>query len=45
MSNKNSSQLLADSRLAFLNNKNVMALKLAKEAMGLEPQNPKPTNV
>jgi tetratricopeptide (TPR) repeat protein len=32
-------QLLADSRLAFLNQQNDMALSLAKEAIEIEPHN------
>jgi Flp pilus assembly protein TadD len=36
----NIDQLLADSRLAFLNQQNDIALNLAKEAIKLEPSNP-----
>ena len=38
--NQKASQLLANSRLAFLNQQNDIALNLAKEAIALEPQNP-----
>lgn len=38
--NRLASQLLADSRLAFLNQQNDTALNLAKEAINLEPRNP-----
>lgn len=38
--NEKVSQLLADSRLAFLNQENETALKLANEAIQLERQNP-----
>ena len=40
MFEKNATQLLTDSRLAFLNGQNDTALSLAKEAIKLEPNNP-----
>ncbi len=40
MPNNQATQLLADSRLAFLNQQNETALHLAKEAIKLEPNNP-----
>ena len=39
MANSKVEQLLADSRLAFLNQQNDTALRLAKEAIKLEPRN------
>ena len=39
MANNKVEQLLADSRLAFLNQQNDTALRLAKEAIKLEPRN------
>ena len=38
--NHKASQLLADSRLAFMNQQNETALKLAKEGAKLDPKNP-----
>lgn len=38
--NENTKQLIADSRLAFLNQQNETAYNLAKQAINLEPKNP-----
>lgn len=40
MSNNNVQQLLADSKLAFINQQNEVALSLANEAKKIEPNNP-----